>query len=118
MFVHQEHRIEAHPSIRINPRLAKAVPSAAIDTLRYNSREFIYRPEFRQLVLLDQDPKTGEKINQSPSEYSLKLYAAVESGNFSRADTVVLPSPQGVPSLNTSTQIAPSAHTPSIDISV
>lgn len=76
MFVQQEHRIEAQASIHSRTRTTRDTPPVPGVSPRYNSLEFVYRPEFRQLVLLDQDPETGEKINQVPSEYRLKLYAA------------------------------------------
>jgi hypothetical protein len=87
MFVTQGHRIEAQPSIRPTARLSRESANTQGSSLRYNSLEFVYRPEFRQLVLLDQDPETGEKIAQVPSEYRLKLYAAANVQSLTKPPT-------------------------------
>lgn len=48
------------------------------ETLRYNSYEFSYRQDFGKIVLLRQEPETGELVQQFPSEYYLKKYAQSE----------------------------------------
>ena len=59
-----------------------AAPRAAVvnlaEQLRYNSFEFSYRQDFGKIVLLRQEPETGELVQQFPSEYYLKKYAATE----------------------------------------
>lgn len=47
-------------------------------TLRYNSFEFSYRQDFGKIVLLRQEPETGELVQQFPSEYYLARYAQSE----------------------------------------
>lgn len=50
---------------------------ASVDRLyRYNSFEFSYRQDFGKIVLLRQKPDTGEVVQQFPSEYYLRKYAA------------------------------------------
>lgn len=48
------------------------------EKLRYNSFEFSYRQDFGKIVLLRQEPETGELVQQFPSEYYLKKYAQTE----------------------------------------
>jgi hypothetical protein len=64
----------------------EAAPAAAngtkvanlAETLRYNSFEFSYRQDFGKIVLLRQEPETGELVQQFPSEYYLQKYAQSE----------------------------------------
>ena len=50
---------------------------ASVDrAYRYNSFEFSYRQDFGKIVLLRQKPDTGEVVQQFPSEYYLRKYAA------------------------------------------
>ena len=56
----------------------KAVVVNLAEQLRYNSFEFSYRQDFGKIVLLRQEPETGELVQQFPSEYYLKKYAATE----------------------------------------
>ena len=44
-------------------------------TLRYDSFRYVYKPDYGRIVLLDQDPMTGEPISQIPSQRVLELYA-------------------------------------------
>src|SRR5690349_3259803 len=46
--------------------------------LRYNSFEFSYRQDFGKIVLLRQEPETGEVVQQFPTEYYLEKYAESE----------------------------------------
>lgn len=52
-----------------------ATPANLGQTLRYNSFEFSYRQDFGKIVLLRQEPETGEVVQQFPTEYYLKRYA-------------------------------------------
>lgn len=56
----------------------KTVVVNLAEQLRYNSFEFSYRQDFGKIVLLRQEPETGELVQQFPSEYYLKKYAATE----------------------------------------
>lgn len=42
----------------------------------YNSIEFIYKQDFGRVVLLEQEPDTGQEITQVPSQYRLQQYQA------------------------------------------
>jgi len=42
----------------------------------YNSIEFIYKQDYGRVVLLEQQPDTGQEIAQVPSQYRLQQYAA------------------------------------------
>ena len=42
----------------------------------YNSIEFIYKQDYGRVVLLEQQPDTGQEITQVPSQYRLQQYAA------------------------------------------
>jgi len=42
----------------------------------YNSIEFIYKQDYGKVVLLEQQPDTGQEITQVPSQYRLQQYAA------------------------------------------
>lgn len=77
MFVGHESRITSYPPFRSPVHPEEARVGSKDNTPLYNSVDFVYRPEFRQLVLLDRDPSTGEQVSQIPSEYTLRLYAAV-----------------------------------------
>ncbi|MDY0882827.1 hypothetical protein ACFPL7_07695 [Dongia soli] len=48
--------------------------------LRYDSFRYVYKPDFGRVVLLDQDPMTGEPISQIPSQRVLELYAEQRRG--------------------------------------
>ncbi|WP_374372749.1 hypothetical protein [Dongia sp.] len=48
------------------------------ETLRFNSFEFSYRPDFGKIVLLRQEPETGEVVQQFPTDYYLEKYAESE----------------------------------------
>lgn len=48
------------------------------EKLRYNAFEFSYRQDFGKIVLLRQEPETGELVQQFPSEYYLQKYAQSE----------------------------------------
>ncbi len=50
--------------------------TAVVKNFRYNSFEFVYKQDFGKIVLLRQEPETGNEIAQFPSEYYLKQYAA------------------------------------------
>jgi len=43
-------------------------------TLRYNSTEFVYRPDIGRIILIGQSPVTGERKIQIPSEEALRAY--------------------------------------------
>jgi hypothetical protein len=43
--------------------------------LRYDSFRYVYKPDYGRIVLVDQDPMTGEPISQLPSQRVLELYA-------------------------------------------
>jgi hypothetical protein len=43
--------------------------------LRYDSFRYVYKPDFGRVVLIDQDPMSGEQISQIPSQRVLELYA-------------------------------------------
>ena len=87
-----------------------AAPQAVVvnlaEKLRYNSFEFSYRQDFGKIVLLRQEPETGELVQQFPSEYFLKKYAATErvqraareSANDSSVDVNAASSDSGTPS--------------------
>src|SRR5512147_2321062 len=47
-----------------------------VKIFRYNSFEFVYKQDFGKIVLLRQQPETGDEISQFPSEYYLRQYAA------------------------------------------
>lgn len=47
-------------------------------TLKYNSFEFSYRQDFGKIVLLRQEPETGEVVQQFPTDYYLEKYAESE----------------------------------------
>jgi hypothetical protein len=55
-----------------------AIVANLAETLRYNSFEFSYRQDFGKIVLLRQEPETGELVQQFPSEYYLQKYAQGE----------------------------------------
>ena len=57
---------------------ADQVVAATGNAYRYNSFEFSYRQDFGKIVLLRQRPDTGELVQQFPSEYYLRKYAASE----------------------------------------
>ncbi len=42
----------------------------------YNSVEFVYKQDYGRVVLLQQQPDTGQEITQVPSQYRLQQYAA------------------------------------------
>jgi hypothetical protein len=42
----------------------------------YNSVEFVYKQDYGKVVLLEQQPDTGQEITQVPSQYRLQQYAA------------------------------------------
>lgn len=48
------------------------------ETLRFNSFEFSYRQDFGKIVLLRQEPETGEVVQQFPTDYYLEKYAESE----------------------------------------
>lgn len=56
-----------------DPVLEAAEP---VKIFRYNSFEFVYKQNFGKIVLLRQEPQTGNEIAQFPSEYYLQQYAA------------------------------------------
>jgi uncharacterized FlaG/YvyC family protein len=58
------------------PVEAKVVNLSA--TLKYNSFEFSYRQDFGKIVLLRQEPETGEVVQQFPTDYYLEKYAESE----------------------------------------
>jgi hypothetical protein len=58
------------------PQVNEAVNLSA--KLRFNSFEFSYRQDFGKIVLLRQEPETGEVVQQFPSEYYLQKYAERE----------------------------------------
>jgi TolA-binding protein len=42
----------------------------------YNSIQFIYKQDYGRVVLLEQQPDTGQEITQVPSQYRLQQYQA------------------------------------------
>lgn len=62
-----------------------AKPANLANSLRYNSFEFSYRQDFGKIVLLRQEPETGEVVQQFPSEYYLQKYAQSERAVRSQA---------------------------------
>ena len=54
--------------------------------LRYDSFRYVYKPDFGRVVLLDQDPMTGEPISQIPSRRVLELYAEQRRNEAKSAD--------------------------------
>src|SRR5690242_11285622 len=42
----------------------------------YNAIEFSYRSDFGKIILLEQNVETGQEVNQVPTEYHLRQYAA------------------------------------------
>lgn len=63
------------------PTVAQPVESKVAnlsETLRYNSFEFSYRQDFGKIVLLRQEPETGEVVQQFPTDYYLEKYAESE----------------------------------------
>jgi hypothetical protein len=49
-----------------------------LQAFRYNSFEFSYRQDFGKIVLLRQEPETGEVVQQFPTDYYLERYAQSE----------------------------------------
>lgn len=60
----------------VQPAEAKAANLSM--TLKYNSFEFSYRQDFGKIVLLRQEPETGEVVQQFPTDYYLEKYAESE----------------------------------------
>src|SRR5262245_50388641 len=57
---------------------AQAQQAGAIkadEMFRYNSFEFVYRQDIGHIVLIGQNPETGERVVQVPSEQVLRAYA-------------------------------------------
>lgn len=50
-------------SVAVNPQI-----------FRYNSTEFVYRPDIGRIILIGQSPVTGERKLQIPSEEALRAY--------------------------------------------
>lgn len=75
-------RAESAASLLSSSVAASPVTDAVVDStavvknFRYNSFEFVYKQDFGKIVLLRQEPQTGNEIAQFPSEYYLKQYAA------------------------------------------
>lgn len=75
-------RAESAAAILSNSSASSEVASPALDAadvlknFRYNSFEFVYKQDFGKIVLLRQEPSTGNDIEQFPSEYYLRQYAA------------------------------------------
>jgi hypothetical protein len=44
----------------------------------YNAIEFSYRSDFGKIILLQQNVETGQEVNQVPTEYHLRQYAATQ----------------------------------------
>jgi hypothetical protein len=44
----------------------------------YNAIEFSYRSDFGKVILLQQNVETGQEVNQVPTEYHLRQYAATQ----------------------------------------
>lgn len=53
-------------------------PANLLQSFRYNSFEFSYRQDFGKIVLLRQEPQTGEVVQQFPTDYYLERYAQSE----------------------------------------
>lgn len=58
------------------PLETAADAAADVATFRYNSFEFVYKQDYGKIVLLRQEPQTGNEIAQFPSAYYLQQYAA------------------------------------------
>jgi len=75
-------RAESADSLLSNSAASAQAPDPAFEaadiakTYRYNSFEFVYKQNFGKIVLLKQEPETGNEIAQFPSEYYLQQYAA------------------------------------------
>lgn len=107
---------------------------------RYNSFEFSYRQDFGKIVLLRQKPDTGEVVQQFPSEYYLKKYAASEraarnatqtgadpaastdgartSGALTASATVSAPAPAPAPAVSAAPTADSGAAGGSVDVTI
>lgn len=90
---------------------------------RYNSFEFSYRQDFGKIVLLRQKPDTGELVQQFPSEYYLRKYAASqrvaqtaagEGGKSGSAPANSAPTSDGAPAKTGTSQPTAPAPAPTV----
>src|SRR4051812_9341971 len=63
----------AQPSTQVSDVISA---SADAKLPLYNSIQFIYKQDYGKVVLLEQQPDTGQEITQIPSQYRLQQYAA------------------------------------------
>ncbi|HVJ43475.1 MAG TPA: hypothetical protein VM639_18385 [Dongiaceae bacterium] len=52
---------------------------------RYDSFRFLYRSDFGRIVLVDQNPETGQTVSQIPSQRALQLYAEQRQADLRNA---------------------------------
>jgi hypothetical protein len=118
-------RAESAASILSNSGASNQTSDPAIDVaevvkiFRYNSFEFVYKQDFGKIVLLRQEPQTGNEIAQFPSEYYLQQYAAtaraqriaVLTGNRAQENTPLEPAENDGPSSQLDTVTTPAAAT-------
>jgi len=62
-----------------------AVAANVLQAFRYNRFEFSYRQDFGKIVLLRQEPDTGEVVQQFPTDYYLERYAQSERATRQQA---------------------------------
>src|SRR3569833_3230793 len=67
----------AAPSAQPSTQISDLISSSTDPKLPlYNSIEFIYKQDYGRVVLLEQQPDTGQEITQVPSQYRLQQYQA------------------------------------------
>ena len=84
------------------PQVIESKVANLSETLRFNSFEFSYRQDFGKIVLLRQEPETGEVVQQFPTDYYLAKYAESE-----RATRQARPAASDVQSGGSSAPAAP-----------
>jgi TolA-binding protein len=67
----------AEPAAQPSTQISDIISSGTEDKLPlYNSIQFIYKQDYGRVVLLEQQPDTGQEITQIPSQYRLQQYQA------------------------------------------
>jgi hypothetical protein len=67
---------QAQPPAEPAAQLADPGADLSVKLPLYNSIEFVYRQDYGRIVLLEQQPDTGQEVTQVPSNYRLQQYAA------------------------------------------
>jgi hypothetical protein len=79
----------------IAPAAPQGSLAAAPQVFRYSSTEFIYRQDIGRIILIGQNPVTGERKIQIPSEEALRAYERTIKADEQR--TLLSPEPKSEP---------------------